>query len=139
MDHPSGKFNGGELCLIDSATTHTILKNPLFFMNLQMAKTSVNTISGTSNLIEGSGRASILLPKGTRIYVKDVLYSSNSQRNLLSLKDIRLNGYHMETMNENDIEYLFLTSFKTGQKQVLEKMRTLTPGLYGTVIYPIES
>ena len=104
-----------------------------------MEKTSVNTISGTSNLIEGSGRASVLLPEGTRIHIRDALYSSNSQRNLLSFKDVRLNGYNMETMNENDIEYLFLTSFKTSQKQVLEKMRTLTSGLYGTNIYPIES
>ena len=57
----------GELCLVDSATTHTILKNSKFFLNLQMAKANVSTIFGMTNIIEGSGRAYILFLKGTKI------------------------------------------------------------------------
>ncbi len=49
------------------------------------------------------------------------------------------NGFHIETMNVNDIEYLYITICKNGKKQVLEKMRASAPGLYGTIIYPIES
>ena len=48
----------------------------------------MNTISGSEKLIEGSGRANILLPGGTKIHIDDALYSTKSQRNLLSFKDI---------------------------------------------------
>ncbi|TYH08959.1 hypothetical protein ES288_A07G058700v1 [Gossypium darwinii] len=88
------------MCLADSATTHTILKDKKYFSHLTMSNAHVNTISGSSKLIEGSGRAIILLPKGTKFIIDDALYSTKSQRNLLSFKDIRLNGYHIETMNE---------------------------------------
>ena len=47
-----------------------------------------NTISDSAKLIEGSGRANILLPGGTKIHIDDALYSTKSQRNLLSFKDI---------------------------------------------------
>ena len=56
----------GELCLVDSATTHTILKNPKFFLNLQIAKANVSTISGITDIIEGSGRAFIYSLKEQR-------------------------------------------------------------------------
>ena len=81
-------------CLVDSGTTNTILKSKKYFSLLSPSKTHVNTISGISNLIEGSGRACILLPEGTKLIINDALYSSKSRRNLLSFKDIRRNGYH---------------------------------------------
>ncbi|TYJ26271.1 hypothetical protein E1A91_A07G108400v1 [Gossypium mustelinum] len=95
------------MCLTDSATTHTILKDKKYFSHLTMSNAHVNTISGSSKLIEGSGRAIILLPKGTKFIIDDALYSTKSQRNLLSFKDIRLNGYHIETMNEKIVEYIY--------------------------------
>ncbi|TYH09654.1 hypothetical protein ES288_A07G113900v1 [Gossypium darwinii] len=96
-----------DICLTDSATTHTILKDKKYFSHLTMSNAHVNTISGSSKLIEGSGRAIILLPKGTKFIIDDALYSTKSQRNLLSFKDIRLNGYHIETMNEKIVEYIY--------------------------------
>jgi hypothetical protein len=93
-------------CLVHSGTTNIILKSKKYFSQLCPAETYVNTISGISNLIEGSGRAYILLPEGTKLIINDALYSSKSRRNLLSFKDIRRNGYHIETMTENNIEYL---------------------------------
>ncbi|TYJ00922.1 hypothetical protein E1A91_A13G118400v1, partial [Gossypium mustelinum] len=88
-----------------SATTHTIFKDKKYFSHLTMSNAHVNTISSSSKLIEGSGRAIILLPKDTKIVIDDALYSTKSQRNLLSFKDIRLNGYHIETINEKIIEW----------------------------------
>ncbi|TYI19550.1 hypothetical protein ES332_A07G172200v1 [Gossypium tomentosum] len=85
-----------------------------------MSNAHVNTISSSSKLIEGSGRAIILLPKGTKFVIDDALYSTKSQRNLLSFKDIRLNGYHIETMNEKNIEYLYITNVECGKKYVLK-------------------
>jgi hypothetical protein len=57
---------GEDLCPADSCTTHTILKDNKYFQYLILNKASVNEISGSSNLIEGSRRANIILPKGTK-------------------------------------------------------------------------
>ena len=94
------KLNTRDICLADSATTHTILRNQKYFLNLTLLKANVNTISGLADLIEGSSRAMILLPNNTRICISDALYSSRSKRNLLSFKDIRYNGYHIETISD---------------------------------------
>lgn len=51
--------------------THTILQVQKYFSSLKMAKANVSTISGTVTLIEGSGRANIILPGGTSILIKD--------------------------------------------------------------------
>ncbi|KAB2090506.1 hypothetical protein ERO13_A03G124438v2, partial [Gossypium hirsutum] len=94
------------MCLVDSATTHTILKDKKYFSHFTISNAHINTISGSSKLIKGSGRAIILLPEGTKFIIDDALYSTKSQRNLLSFKDIRLNGYHIKTINEKIFEYL---------------------------------
>ena len=100
--------NGDDMCLVDSATTHTILRSDKYFSNLSRMKANVNTISGTANLIEGSGRAIILMPRGTKIIIDDALLSTKSKRNLLSFKDIRRNGYHIETIDENNLNIFAL-------------------------------
>jgi len=46
----------GDICL-DSATTHTILKDRKYFSHLVSWEIDVNTISGTTKIIEGFGRA----------------------------------------------------------------------------------
>ncbi|KAG4215690.1 hypothetical protein ERO13_A01G192450v2 [Gossypium hirsutum] len=112
-----------------------------------MSNAHVNTISGSSKLIEGSGRAIILLPKGTKFIIDDALYSTKSQRNLLSFKDIRLNGYRIETMNEKNVEYLYITNVEylyvtnveCGKKYILERLPAFSSGLYYAHISAIES
>ena len=99
-------MNEGDVCLIDCATTHTILLDKRYFLNLTLTNANVSTISGTGNLIEGTGRANIMLPNGTRFHINDAIYSSKCTRNLLNFKDIRRNGYHIETMNEGNTEPL---------------------------------
>ena len=39
-------------CLLDSGTTHTILKHKEYFSELKMVKADVTIISGTTTLIE---------------------------------------------------------------------------------------
>ena len=90
----------------------------------------MNTISGSPKLIEGSGRANLLLSGGTKIHIEDALYSTKSQINLLSFKDIRQNGYHIETMNEDNTEYLYITDVVLGKKNILEKLPVFSSGLY---------
>ena len=114
------KMNEDDVCLADCVTTHTILRDKKYFLELTLIKANVSTISGIINLVEGFGRANIMLPNGTRFHINDALYSSKSKRNLLSFKYIRRNGYHIETMNEDNIEYLYITCIIYGEKLIVE-------------------
>ena len=51
------------MCLIDSATTYTILKSYKFFSCLIMRDINVSIIYNTTNIFEGSRRAIILLSR----------------------------------------------------------------------------
>lgn len=132
-------INPEDLCLVDSATTNTILRNDKYFSSLVMQKANVQTISGSINLIEGSGRANILLPEGTKLCIDNAIYSTKSGRNLLSFKDIRRNGYHIETTTKNNKEYLVVTKIVAGRKCILEKCPAFSSGLYYTFINTIET
>ena len=129
----------GDACLADYATTHTILLDKKYFSNFTLAQSNVHTISGPVDMIKGSRIATIILPKGTKFQIEDALYSNKSSRNLLSFKDIHRNGYHIETMNHDENEYLLITSIIYGQKCILEQLSSLSCGLYQTTIRSIES
>ncbi|CAI0405063.1 unnamed protein product [Linum tenue] len=116
-----------------------ILKDKKYFSYLEMREASVSTISGKTNIIEGSGIANLLLAGGTRLCITDALYSSKSYRNLLSFKDIRRNGYHLETTNEYDTEYIFITNMASGEKCISERLPEFSSGLYYTYISMIET
>ena len=90
-------------------------------------------------MIQGFERTTIILPSGTKIHINDALYSTKSKQNLLSFKDIRRNGYHIETMNNDSNEYLLITLIISGGKHILEKLPSYSCGLYQTIIRPIES
>ena len=83
--------------------------------------------------------ATIILTSGTKIDINDVLYSTKFKQNLLNFKDIRWNGYHIETMNNGSNEYLLITSIIFGKKHILKKLHSYSCGLYQTTIRPIES
>ena len=67
------------------------------------------------------------------------MFSPKSKRNLLSFKDIRENGYHIQSMDEINLEYLGITNNVSGQTCVIEKFPTLSSGLYWTKISAIEA
>ena len=56
-------------------------------------------------MIEGFGRAIVILPKGTKLIINNAMFSPKSKRNLLSFKDIRENGYHIQSMDEINLAY----------------------------------
>ena len=91
-----------EVCIPDSGTTHTILRDKRYFLELKPTKTIVNTISGPVDLIKGCGKAQFLLPNVTKFLINDALYSPQSKRNLLSFNDIYSHGYDTQTMNEGN-------------------------------------
>ena len=114
------------ICLADSATTHTILQSEKYFSQLTKAEGRVGTTSGTSNLIEGFRKTSFMLPNETQFFIKNALYSGKSRKNLLNFNDIQLNGFHIKTTNENDNEYLLITSTISGKKKILEKLHSIS-------------
>lgn len=131
--------DGEDICLADSVTTHTILRYRKYFSTLNLTRAKVTIISGSADLIEGSGRAHIRFSNGTQLFIQEAFYSSRSRRNLLSFKDILLIGYHIETTNENNVKYLCITSNTYNQKHILERMVVLSSGLYYTTIRSIEA
>ena len=126
-------------CLVDCGTTHTILRNRLLFTEINDYKSSMTTMIGSSNLIIGRGTANFLLPNGTKMTIIEALYAPKANRTLLSFKDIRSNGYHIETHCENGNEYMYITSNEYGRKRILEKLMCQNSGLYLTTIRVIES
>ena len=97
-----------------------------------MLEAKVNTILGFANLIEGFGEANIILLREIRFTIDNVLSSSQSKRNLLSCKDKRHNGYHIETNRKNGIKSLYIISTVSNEKRILEKLSVLSSGLYYT-------
>lgn len=62
--------NSEDICVTDSALNHTIFKDNKYFSYLVKQKTNISIISDTSKIIEGSGRANILLKGGTKLHIK---------------------------------------------------------------------
>ena len=80
-----------------------------------------------------------MLPKGIRFHINDALYSSKSTRNLFSFKDIRINGYHIETINDGNKECFYITSIVSGKKLVVKTLSAFSTRLCHTTIKSIES
>ena len=98
-----------ELCLVDSCTTNSILRQIKYFQTLEKREGNIMTIAGQDALIVGLGRATITLPMGTQITMEDALLYPDSTRTLLSYRDIRKNGFHVETHQDNKEEFLLFT------------------------------
>jgi hypothetical protein len=84
-----------ELCLVDSGTTNSILREIKYFQTLIKNKGNVLTIATRDAVIVGSGQATIMLPMGTSITIEDALLYPDSTRTLLSYRDIQKNGFHI--------------------------------------------
>ena len=91
-------------------------------------------------MIDGSGNATIMLPNDTILHIEDALLSTKTKKkNLLSFKDVRRNGYYLETIIEADIDCLCIISQKMGIKTIHEKIKALISGLYCVPIRAIVS
>ena len=90
-------------------------------------------------MIEGTGKASFILPNGTKFFIKDALFSPKSKKKLLSFNDIYLHGYDAQSATEENMKYMYLTTYISGKKCILEKLPKLSSGLHYTYINVIES
>jgi hypothetical protein len=109
-----------EICLVDNGTTNTILRETRYFQTLTKKSGNIMTITGSNARIVVTGSSTLVLPMGTQIFVKDALLYPDSKRMLLSFKDIRVNGFHVETEIEHGTEYLLITKFDGYQKRVVK-------------------
>ena len=125
--------------MLDSATTHSILKDKNYFSTMTLRKANFHTIFGPIEMIDGFGNATIMLPNGIILHIEDALLSTKTKRNLLSFKDVRHNGYHLETINENDINCLCIISYKMRIEIIHEKLKVSISRLYCIPIRAIES
>lgn len=98
-----------DICLIDSGNTHTILKDTNFFKIVTLVRANISIIYGLIELIDVSDNATLTMPNGITLNIENAILSSKSNKNLLSFKDIRLNGFHIETQYEDVDDYLCLT------------------------------
>jgi hypothetical protein len=123
-----------EMCLVDSCTTNSILRETKYFQTLTMRTWNILTIVGHEASIVGFGKATITLFMGTQITIKNALLYPNSTRTLLSYRDIHNNGLHVITHEENNEEFLLITKSNGYGHDILERIPSLQSGLYYTYI-----
>jgi hypothetical protein len=103
-----------EICLVDIGTTNTILRETKYFQTLTKKNGNIMSIASES--------ATLVLPMGTQIFVKDALLYPDSKRTLLSFKDICSNDFHIEIEIEQGTEYLIITKFDGYRKKIVERL-----------------
>jgi hypothetical protein len=65
-----------EICLIDSATTNTILWATKYFQTLAKKAGNIMKIAGSNAHVVGTGSATIVLPMGSQLVIKGCLVVS---------------------------------------------------------------
>jgi hypothetical protein len=122
------------MCLVDNCTTNSILREKKYFQILTQRSRNVLTIAGRDAMIVGSGRVTITFPNGTQVTIKDALLYPDSTRTLISFRDIRKNGLHVCTHEDNrEVFFLITKSFEYGH-EVIERIPSTPSGLYYTYI-----
>ena len=116
-----------ELCLVGSGITNSIFRETKYFQTLTKRQGNVLTIAGRDAMIVGSGRATVVLPMSTQIIIEDALLYPDSKRTLLSYRDIRQNGFHIETRDDNNEEILLVTKNSGYGKRIVEKFPLFHP------------
>ena len=75
-----------ELCLIDSCTTDTILRDTRYFHTVRKNDENITTITGSDTHIVGVGRATIILPNGTELVIKKYYFILNQLERCFHLR-----------------------------------------------------
>jgi hypothetical protein len=123
-----------EMCLVDSYITNTILRKTKYFQTLTKRTENIMTIARHDTCIVGSEKATIILHMGTQVTIENALLYLDSTRTLLSYRDIRKNGLHIVTHEENNKESLPVTKTNGDGYDILERIPSLPSGLYYTYI-----
>ena len=79
------------------------------FSDSHQEEGNVLTIAGRDATIVARPEPTIVLPMGTQIAIDEELLYPDATGTLLTYKDIRRNGIHVETQEENTEEFLLFT------------------------------
>jgi uncharacterized protein YbaR (Trm112 family) len=123
-----------EMCLVDSCATNTILREMKYFQTLTNRTGNILTIAGRDVCIVGSEKTTIILPMGTQVTIENALLYLDSSHILLSYRDIRKNGLHIVTHEENNEESLLINKTNGDGYDILETIPSLPSELYYTYI-----
>jgi hypothetical protein len=121
-----------EMCLVDSCTTNSILRETKYFQTLTRRFRNVLTIARRDATIVGFGRATITFPNGTQVMIEVALLYPDSTRTLISFRDIRKSRLHVYTHENNKEEFLLITKCSGYGHEVLERIPSIASGLYYT-------
>jgi hypothetical protein len=126
-----------EICLVNSCTTNTIVRETKYFQTLIERMGNILTITEHDTYIVGSEKATITLPMDTQVTTENALLYPNSTRTLLSYRDICKNGLHIVTHEENNKKPLLITKTNGDGYDILERIPSLPSELYYTYIKPV--
>jgi hypothetical protein len=88
------------MCLVDSCTTNTILRETKYFQTLTKRTGNILTFAEHDACIVGSKKATIILLMDTQVTIENVVLYPDSTHTLLSYRDIRKNGLHIVNLTE---------------------------------------
>lgn len=94
----------------------------------------MTTIVGPNQIEEGKGKATIILPGGTKINIPSAIYAPTTTRNLISFQDIRANKYQLRTEKQGETETLQILQDIEGKLHIKEVLPLIPPGLYAASI-----
>jgi hypothetical protein len=84
--------------------------------------------------IVGSTRATIVLPMSTQVTIENVFLYPDSTHTLLSYRNIRKNGLHVITHEDNNKEFLNIIKKNRDDHDIIKRIHSLPSGLYYTYI-----
>lgn len=126
LEQPTMQLDDLRTCIVDSGTSHTILQYRKYFSHITPSHRQMTTIMGNDQIEEGHGPATIILPQDIVIRIKSVIFAPNATMNLISFKDIRVNGYHIHTNTEKTQEVIHIVS-NTDNGMEIKKLFLHTP------------
>jgi uncharacterized protein YbaR (Trm112 family) len=114
-----------EMCLMDSCITNTISRETKYFKTLTKRMGNILIVPRRDACIVGSEKATIILPLGTQVTIKNTLLYPDSTHTLLSYRDIRKNGSHIVTHEEKNEECLLITKTNGDAYDIFRRIPSL--------------
>jgi hypothetical protein len=137
--HASLSSDDMNTCIVDSGTSHTILRSKECFTQITPSHRTMTTIMGSDQIEEGHGPATITLPRGTSIHIRSAIYAPNATKNLISFKDIWENGYHIQTSTDNSQEAIHIVQQTPHGMEIKETIFAYPLGFYVTQLNAFHS
>lgn len=94
----------------------------------------MTTISGTNQIEEGKGSATVIFPQGTVIDIEAAIFAPRATRNLISFRDVVANKYQLRTAKINELETLQILEDTNEGIKIKESLPFIPPGLYAAQI-----